>query len=63
MVQRNFHLSEDEEGASERAAYWPRLTVSDYTRSVLRAAASAKLSEFGERAGFLPHSKDNGVIE
>lgn len=54
LVQMNFRLPEDEKEAIERAAHWARLNVSDYMRSVLRDAAAKKMSEFGERAKFLP---------
>jgi hypothetical protein len=53
-VQLNLRLPEDEKSAIERAAYWARLSVSDYMRAVLREAVAAKLAEFGERAPFLP---------
>jgi uncharacterized protein (DUF1778 family) len=55
-VQINLRLPEDEKAAIERAAYWARLSISDYVRGVLREAVTAKLEEFGERAPFLPGS-------
>ena len=53
-VQINLRLPEDEKAAIERAAYWARLSVSDYMRAVLREAVTAKLAEFGDPAPFLP---------
>jgi uncharacterized protein (DUF1778 family) len=58
VVQINLRLPEDEKAAIERAAYWARLSVSDYIRAVMREAAAAKMAEFGERAKFLPGAKE-----
>jgi uncharacterized protein (DUF1778 family) len=54
FVQLNLRLPEDEKAAIERAAYWSRLTVNDFLRTIAREKAAAKMEEFGERAPFLP---------
>lgn len=54
----NFRLPEDEKAAIERAAYWARMNVTDWMRSVLRGASADKMAEFGERAPFMPPDKE-----